>query len=72
MTAQVPLSNNSRPDCLIHMPNGAPPLAIDAKFPLEAYEAIRRADTPRGVQEAAQAWALPGLAQSFWPALATP
>ena len=38
------LSNGSRPDCLVHMPNGAPSLAIDAKFPLEAWNAIRAAD----------------------------
>ena len=44
---QVTLSNGSRPDAVIHMPNDAPPLVIDAKFPLEAYEAIRiAADTP--------------------------
>jgi len=42
---QSTLSNNSRPDCLIHMPNGAPPLAIDAKFPLEAFNLIRKAET---------------------------
>jgi DNA recombination protein RmuC len=43
---QATLSNNMRPDCLILMPNGAPSLAIDAKFPLEAYNAIRAAETP--------------------------
>ncbi|WP_310618700.1 DNA recombination protein RmuC [Flexibacterium corallicola] len=37
------LSNNTRPDCIIHMPSGAPPLVIDAKFPLEGYEAVRSA-----------------------------
>ncbi len=42
---QATLSNNSRPDCLIHMPNGAPPLAIDAKFPLEAFNLLRNAET---------------------------
>jgi len=42
---QATLSNNSRPDCLVHMPNGAPPLAIDAKFPLEAFNLIRNAET---------------------------
>jgi DNA recombination protein RmuC len=41
---QATLSNNSRPDCLIKMPNGAPSLAIDAKFPLEAWNAIRAAE----------------------------
>ncbi len=54
-TMQATLSNGKRADCLIHLPNPPGPIVIDAKFPLEAYEAIRRADTPRGVQEAAQA-----------------
>jgi DNA recombination protein RmuC len=52
-TMQATLSNGRRADCLIHLPNPPGPIVIDAKFPLEAYEAIRRADTPRGVQEAA-------------------
>ena len=54
-TMQATLSNGKRADCLIHLPNPPGPIVIDAKFPLEAYEAIRRADTPRGVTEAAQA-----------------
>ncbi|MEP3279505.1 MAG: DNA recombination protein RmuC [Stappiaceae bacterium] len=37
------LSNDTRPDCLILMPNDAPPLVIDAKFPLEAFNMIRDA-----------------------------
>jgi DNA recombination protein RmuC len=53
-TMQATLSNGKRADCLIHLPNPPGPIVIDAKFPLEAYEAIRRADTPRGAQEAAQ------------------
>ncbi len=52
---QAALSNGRRADCLVHLPNPPGPIVIDAKFPLEAYEAIRRADTPRAVQEAAQA-----------------
>ncbi len=40
---QATLSNGSRPDCLVRMPNGAPALAIDAKFPLESWNAIRDA-----------------------------
>lgn len=40
---QTTLSNGSRPDCTIRMPNGAPDLVIDAKFPLEAWNAIRAA-----------------------------
>lgn len=40
---QAVLQNGNRPDCLIPMPNGAPPLVIDAKFPLEAWERVREA-----------------------------
>ena len=54
-TMQATLSNNRRADCLIHLPNPPGPIIIDAKFPLEAYEALRRADTPRALQEAGQA-----------------
>lgn len=53
-TMQATLSNGRRADCLIHLPNPPGPIAIDAKFPLEAYEALRRADSPRLLQEAAQ------------------
>ncbi|WP_457299711.1 DNA recombination protein RmuC [Phyllobacterium sp. P5_D12] len=43
---QATLSNGSRPDCVVRMPNGAPNLVIDAKFPLEAWNAIRESETP--------------------------
>ena len=43
---QATLSTGVRPDCLIRMPNSAPSLAIDAKFPLEAWNAIRAAENP--------------------------
>ncbi|AGF75227.1 DNA recombination protein RmuC [Bartonella vinsonii] len=49
---QAVLSNGKRPDCLIHMPNKAPSLVIDAKFPLEAWNAMRKAATPQEGQEA--------------------
>jgi DNA recombination protein RmuC len=52
-TMQATLSNGRRADCLIHLPNPPGPIVIDAKFPLEAYEALRRAETPRQQQEAA-------------------
>jgi DNA recombination protein RmuC len=42
---QHTLSNGKRPDCVIFLPNDAPILVIDAKFPLEAWNAIRAADT---------------------------
>lgn len=35
---QVTLSNGSRPDAVVHMPNNAPSLVIDAKFPLESWQ----------------------------------
>ncbi|MEP6566942.1 MAG: DNA recombination protein RmuC, partial [Mesorhizobium sp.] len=53
---QATLSNGSRPDCLVRMPNGAPSLAIDAKFPLEAWNAIRAADGAELQKVAAQAF----------------
>ncbi len=56
---QATLSNGNRPDCLVRMPNGAPALVIDAKFPLEAWNAIRAAaesDGPDGQKNAAQAF----------------
>ena len=43
---QATLSNGNRPDCLVKMPNGSPSLVIDAKFPLEAWNAIRAAAEP--------------------------
>ncbi|MCR4265625.1 DNA recombination protein RmuC [Nitratireductor sp. ZSWI3] len=45
---QATLSNGSRPDCLVKMPNDAPSLVIDAKFPLEAWNAIRAAAEGEG------------------------
>ncbi|KQB96394.1 recombinase RmuC [Loktanella sp. 1ANDIMAR09] len=44
-TWQATLSNGSRPDCLIHLPNPPGPIVVDAKFPLEAYEALMAAET---------------------------
>ncbi|WP_106746114.1 DNA recombination protein RmuC [Yoonia maritima] len=44
-TWQATLSNNRRADCLIHLPNPPGPIVIDAKFPLEAYEALVAAET---------------------------
>lgn len=51
---QATLSNGNRPDCLVRMPNGAPSLAIDAKFPLEAWNAIRAAEGGEARKAAAQ------------------
>ena len=51
---QFTLSNGSRPDAVIHMPNDTPPLVVDAKFPLESYNAIRDAETPERAKIAEQ------------------
>lgn len=51
---QPTLSNGSRPDCTVRMPNNAPPLVIDAKFPLEAWNAMREETSPEVRKLAAQ------------------
>ena len=53
-TLQATLSNGRRADCLIHLPNPPGPIAIDSKFPLEAYEALRAAQNDRDHAEAAK------------------
>jgi len=54
-TLQATLSNGKRADCLIHLPNPPGPIVIDAKFPLEAYEALRNAATEAEKTAAARA-----------------
>lgn len=49
---QATLSNGRRADCLIRLPQPPGPIVIDAKFPLEAYEALRAARNPAETQEA--------------------
>ncbi|POO56922.1 DNA recombination protein RmuC [Agrobacterium rosae] len=51
---QPTLSNGFRPDCTIRMPNNAPPLVIDAKFPLEAWNALKADDAPEAKRAATQ------------------
>jgi DNA recombination protein RmuC len=51
---QPTLSNGMRPDCTIAMPNGAPDLVIDAKFPLEAWNAMREAEAEGSGEQPAQ------------------
>lgn len=51
---QATLSNGKRADCLIHLPNPPGPIVIDAKFPLEAYEALHNAATPEQINRARQ------------------
>jgi len=49
---QHTLSNGKRADCLIDLPNPPGPIVIDSKFPLEAYEALRAADTDHALKAA--------------------
>ncbi|WP_299394846.1 DNA recombination protein RmuC [Pelagibius sp.] len=58
---QATLGNGRRPDCLLNLPNPPGPIAIDAKFPLESYEALRAA----GSDEAALAPARRAFAQDL-------
>lgn len=51
---QTTLSNGSRPDCTIRMPNNSPPLVVDAKFPLEAWNTIRDTENPEQKKAASQ------------------
>ena len=49
---QKTLSNGTRADCVIEMPHPPGPIVIDAKFPLEPYEALVNASTPSETNEA--------------------
>ena len=53
-TLQATLSNGRRADCLIALPNPPGPIVVDSKFPLEAYEALRRAESQAELNEAAR------------------
>jgi len=50
---QYTLSNNTRPDCAVFLPD-AGPLVIDAKFPLEAVNSLRDAVTDDERRQATQ------------------
>jgi DNA recombination protein RmuC len=75
---QAALSNGKRPDCLIRLPGNSAAIVIDAKFPLEAFEALRTADgeaarqaalrrihidVGRHIEDIAAKYALPGETQ---------
>ena len=77
-TFQATLSNGKRPDCLIMLPGSPAGLVIDAKFPLEAFEALRaaaddalrkeavrrvRTDVGKHIDDIAEKYALPGETQ---------
>jgi DNA recombination protein RmuC len=50
---QATLSNGTRPDCVIILPDSSLRLVIDAKFPLESYSAIKAAED-EGTRKAAE------------------
>jgi len=49
---QATVGGNRRVDCLIDLPNPPGPIAIDAKFPLEGYHALRKAQSETELQQA--------------------
>ena len=72
---QVKLSNDRRVDCLIKLPNPPGPMGVDAKFPLEGYQALQaardeaqkvaagrafKADIAKHVKNIAERYILPG------------
>jgi DNA recombination protein RmuC len=78
---QHTLSNGSRPDCVIRLPNVKAVVVVDSKFPLEAFEALRvasdderkgvstrlRTDIQKHVGDIASKYLIPGETQT--PAL---
>ncbi len=77
---QFTLTNRARPDCVIRLPGDSRLLAVDAKFPLEAFSALRaarddearkgaqarvRADVGKHVKDIAERYLLPGETQDI-------
>jgi DNA recombination protein RmuC len=48
----TPLSNGTRPDCLITLPRSGAAIVVDAKFPRESFEALSAAGTTEAKQAA--------------------
>jgi DNA recombination protein RmuC len=77
---QFTLTNRARPDCVIRLPGDTRLLAVDAKFPLEAFSLLRaardddgrkgaqsrvRADVSKHVKDIAERYLLPGETQDI-------
>jgi DNA recombination protein RmuC len=77
---QYTLSNNTRPDCVVRLPGDPRVMVIDAKFPLEAFTALRgamseearkqasarvRADVSKHVRDIAERYFLAGETQDI-------
>jgi DNA recombination protein RmuC len=56
-TFQATLGNGNRVDCLLTLPNPPGSIAIDSKFPLESYHALRNAQDNDGRAAARRAFA---------------
>ncbi len=54
---QATLSNNKRADCLLKLPNPPGSIAVDSKFPLESFQALRDADNDDMRKAAGRAFA---------------
>ncbi len=54
---QATLANGKRADCLLTLPNPPGAIAIDAKFPLESYHALRAAEDETARKAAGRAFA---------------
>jgi DNA recombination protein RmuC len=78
---QPELSNGKRPDCLIHLPHTPAGIVVDAKFPLENFEALRTAtgeaarkeaqarikrDVSRHIEDIAAKYFIPGETESVY------
>ncbi len=72
---QTPLSNKSRPDCLIKLPNPPGSIAVDSKFPLDSYRRLveapddntkvaatrqLRADVLKHIKDISEKYIIPG------------
>jgi DNA recombination protein RmuC len=53
---QVTLSNGKRADCVVKLPTPPGPIAVDSKFPLEAYRALQEARDETASAQAARAF----------------
>lgn len=77
---QHKLSNNTRPDCVIRLPGDPRLMVIDAKFPLEAFTALKdaageaarrsaaarvRADVSKHLRDIAERYFVPGVTQDI-------
>lgn len=57
-TFQTTLSNGKRADCLLTLPNPPGSIVIDAKFPLESYQALNNAENEAAKVQASRAFSV--------------